>query len=121
MLGSRTDLHIFHTGSINGTRYCNEILLPSVRLFRVAKGLQFLFMDDNAPWHRTVAAEQLLESEDIERMDWLAGTISGSQSHRACMGFSRQAHGSSCLTTSIDSVPSIGAARRMGSNASTTH
>ncbi|GFV16079.1 transposable element Tcb2 transposase [Trichonephila clavipes] len=27
-------------------------------------------MDDNAPCHRTVAAEQLLESEDIERMDW---------------------------------------------------
>ncbi|GFV98013.1 hypothetical protein TNCV_4447741 [Trichonephila clavipes] len=25
-------------------------------------GLQFLFMDDNAPCHRTVAAEQLLES-----------------------------------------------------------
>ncbi|GFV50828.1 transposable element Tc1 transposase [Trichonephila clavipes] len=27
---------------------------------------------DNAPCHRTVAAEQLLESEDIERMDWPA-------------------------------------------------
>ncbi|GFX06413.1 transposable element Tcb2 transposase [Trichonephila clavipes] len=48
MLGSRTDLHIFDAG---------------------AMGLQFLFMDDNAPCHRTVAAEQLLESEDIERMD----------------------------------------------------
>ncbi|GFV79675.1 transposable element Tc3 transposase [Trichonephila clavipes] len=35
-------------------------------------GLQFLFMDDNARYHRTVAAEQLLESEDIERMDWPA-------------------------------------------------
>ncbi|GFS66013.1 transposable element Tc3 transposase [Trichonephila clavipes] len=34
--------------------------------------LQFLFMDDNAPCHRTVAAEQLLESEDIERMGWPA-------------------------------------------------
>ncbi|GFX09286.1 transposable element Tc1 transposase [Trichonephila clavipes] len=30
------------------------------------------FMDDNAPCHRTVAVEQLLESEDIERMDWPA-------------------------------------------------
>ncbi|GFU99021.1 transposable element Tcb2 transposase [Trichonephila clavipes] len=30
------------------------------------------FMDDNAPCHRTLAAEQLLESEDIERMDWPA-------------------------------------------------
>ncbi|GFV78737.1 transposable element Tc3 transposase [Trichonephila clavipes] len=35
-------------------------------------GLQFLFMDDNAPCHRTVAAKQLLESEDIECMDWPA-------------------------------------------------
>ncbi|GFU82227.1 transposable element Tc3 transposase [Trichonephila clavipes] len=69
MLGSRTDLHIFAAGSVNGTRYCNEILLPYVRLFRGAMGLQFLFMDDNAPCHRTIAAEQLLESEDIERMD----------------------------------------------------
>ncbi|GFX62575.1 transposable element Tcb2 transposase [Trichonephila clavipes] len=34
--------------------------------------LQFLFMDDNAPCHRTVAAEQLLKSENIERMDWPA-------------------------------------------------
>ncbi|GFU92288.1 transposable element Tcb2 transposase [Trichonephila clavipes] len=34
--------------------------------------LQFLFIDDNAPCHRTVAAEQLLESEDIERMYWPA-------------------------------------------------
>ncbi|GFV78296.1 transposable element Tcb2 transposase [Trichonephila clavipes] len=72
MLGSRTDLHIFDAGSVNGTRYCNEILLPYVRLFRGAMGLQFLFMDDNAPCHRTVAAEQLLESEDIECMDWPA-------------------------------------------------
>ncbi|GFU67724.1 transposable element Tc1 transposase [Trichonephila clavipes] len=39
---------------------------------RGAMGLQFLFMDVNAPCHRTVAAEQLLESEDIERMDWPA-------------------------------------------------
>ncbi|GFX01826.1 transposable element Tcb2 transposase [Trichonephila clavipes] len=69
MLVSRTDLHIFDAGSVNGTRYCNEILLPYVRLFRGAMGLQFLFMDDNAPCHRTVAAEQLLEMEDIERMD----------------------------------------------------
>ncbi|GFW18834.1 hypothetical protein TNCV_5132871 [Trichonephila clavipes] len=87
-------------------------------------GLQFLFMDDNAPCHRTVAAEQLLESEDIERSEdenVSAGTISGSQSHRACMVFSRQTLGSSYLTTSNDLGASIGAARRMGSNASTTH
>ncbi|GFX10630.1 transposable element Tcb2 transposase [Trichonephila clavipes] len=72
MLGSRTDLHIFGAGSVNGTLYCKEILLPYVRLFRGAMCLQFLFMYDNAPCHRTVASEPLLESEDIERMDWPA-------------------------------------------------
>ncbi|GFW62537.1 structural maintenance of chromosomes protein 2 [Trichonephila clavipes] len=65
MLGSRTDLHIFDAGLVNGTRYCNEILLPYVRLFRGVMGLQFLFMDYNAPCHRTVAAEQLLESRGL--------------------------------------------------------
>ncbi|GFY13155.1 transposable element Tcb2 transposase [Trichonephila clavipes] len=74
-LGSRTDLPIFDAGSVNGTRYCNEILLPYVRLFRGAMCLQFLFMDDNAPCHRTVAAEQLLESEDIERRRLAARTL----------------------------------------------
>ncbi|GFX61697.1 transposable element Tcb2 transposase [Trichonephila clavipes] len=62
MLGSRTDLHIFDAGLVHGTRYCNEILLPYVRLFRGAMGLQFLFMDDNPPCHRTVAVEQLSQS-----------------------------------------------------------
>ncbi|GFX66707.1 transposable element Tc1 transposase [Trichonephila clavipes] len=75
MLGSRTDLHIFDAGSVNGTRYCNEIFLPYVRLFRGAMGLQFLFMDDNVPCHRTVAAEQLLEIEDIERRRLVARTL----------------------------------------------
>ncbi|GFX06517.1 transposable element Tcb2 transposase [Trichonephila clavipes] len=65
MLGSRTDLHIFDADSVNGTRYCNDILLPYVRLFRGAMGLQFLFMHDNAPCHRTVASEQLLESRRL--------------------------------------------------------
>ncbi|GFS77931.1 transposable element Tc3 transposase [Trichonephila clavipes] len=72
MLGSRTDFHIFDACSVNWTRYCNEILFPYVRLFRGAMGLQFLFMDANAPCHHIVAAEQLLESEDIERVDWPA-------------------------------------------------
>ncbi|GFX05229.1 transposable element Tcb2 transposase [Trichonephila clavipes] len=65
VLGSRTDLYIFDAGSVNGTRYCNEILLPYVRLFRGVMGLQFLFMDNNAPCHRKVASEQLLESRRL--------------------------------------------------------
>ncbi|GFU56683.1 transposable element Tc3 transposase [Trichonephila clavipes] len=77
-----------------GTRYCNEILLPYVRLFRSAMGLQFLFMDDNAPCHRTVAAEQLLESIRLAART---------------------------LPPSNDSGASIGSCKTNGSNASTTH
>ncbi|GFY35794.1 transposable element Tcb1 transposase [Trichonephila clavipes] len=55
------------TGSVIVTRF-----FSICASFRGAVGLQFLFMDDNAPCHRTVAAEQLFESEDIERMDWPA-------------------------------------------------
>ncbi|KFM69672.1 Endothelin-converting enzyme 1, partial [Stegodyphus mimosarum] len=38
-------------------------------------GPQFVFMDDNAPPHRTVTVEELLESEDIEHMDWSARSL----------------------------------------------
>ncbi|GFX57495.1 hypothetical protein TNCV_3051461 [Trichonephila clavipes] len=83
-------------------------------------GLQFLFMDDNAPCHRTVAAEQLLESEDIERMDWPARSPDLNPIEHVWDFLGRRLAGS-YLTTSNDSGASIGAARRMGSNASTTH
>ncbi|GFS48180.1 transposable element Tcb2 transposase [Trichonephila clavipes] len=120
MLGSRTDLHIFDAGSVNGTRYCNEILLPYVRLFRGSMGLQFLFMDDNAPCHRTVAAEQLLESEDIERMDWPARSPDLNPIEHVWDFLGRRLAARTLPPVTIRGA-SIGAARRMGSNASTTH
>ncbi|GFX52104.1 transposable element Tcb2 transposase [Trichonephila clavipes] len=57
MLNGRTELHIFDTGSVTGDRYCEEVLLPHVRLFRGAIGPDFIFMDDNARPHRTLAVE----------------------------------------------------------------
>ncbi|GFW05118.1 hypothetical protein TNCV_599121 [Trichonephila clavipes] len=33
---------------------------------------EFIFMDDNARPHQTLAVEELLESEDITRIDWPA-------------------------------------------------
>ncbi|GFS50010.1 transposable element Tcb2 transposase [Trichonephila clavipes] len=65
MLNGRTELHIFDRGSVTGYRYCEEVLLPHVRLFRGAIGPDFIFMDDNAQPHWTLAVEELLESEDI--------------------------------------------------------
>ncbi|GFU91380.1 SCAN domain-containing protein 3 [Trichonephila clavipes] len=72
MLNGRTELHIFDRGSVIGDRYCEEVLLPHVRLFQGAIGPDFIFMNDNARPHRTLAVEELLESEDITRMDWPA-------------------------------------------------
>ncbi|GFX68253.1 transposable element Tcb2 transposase [Trichonephila clavipes] len=72
ILDGRTELHIFDRESVIGERYCEEVLLPHVRLFRGVIGSDFIFMDDNARPHRTLAVEELLESEDITQMDWPA-------------------------------------------------
>ncbi|GFX35878.1 transposable element Tcb2 transposase [Trichonephila clavipes] len=72
MLNGRTELRIFYRGSVTGDRYCEEVLLPHVRLFRGAICPDFIFMDDNARPHHTLAVEELLESENITRMDWPA-------------------------------------------------
>ncbi|GFX74529.1 transposable element Tcb2 transposase [Trichonephila clavipes] len=69
MLKGCTELHIFDRGSVTGDRYCEEVLLPHVRLFRGAIGPDFIFMDDNARPHQTLAVEELPVSEDITRMD----------------------------------------------------
>ncbi|GFW73689.1 transposable element Tcb2 transposase [Trichonephila clavipes] len=72
MLNGRTKLHIFDRGSVTRDGYFEEVLFPHVRLFRGAIGPDFIFMDDNARPHRTLAVEEQLESEDITRMDWPA-------------------------------------------------
>ncbi|GFU34097.1 transposable element Tcb2 transposase [Trichonephila clavipes] len=49
-----------------------NIIIKIVRLFPGAIGPDFIFMEDNARSHRTLPVEELLESEDITRMDWPA-------------------------------------------------
>ncbi|GFU94916.1 hypothetical protein TNCV_4361911 [Trichonephila clavipes] len=58
-------------------------------------GLQFLFMDDNAPCHRTVAAEQLLESRRLA-----ARTLTTSNDSGASIGAARL-NGQQCLNNSL--------------------
>ncbi|KFM68777.1 Transposable element Tcb2 transposase, partial [Stegodyphus mimosarum] len=76
ILNGRTELHVFDRGSVTGEGYCEEILLPHVRLFPGAIDPDLVFVDDNARPHRTLAVEELLKSEkllkDITRMDWPA-------------------------------------------------
>ncbi|GFU93147.1 transposable element Tcb1 transposase [Trichonephila clavipes] len=45
---------------------------PHVRLFRGAIGDKFVFMDDKATCHRTLAVQDCLDSEGIQRLVWPA-------------------------------------------------
>ncbi|GFW25575.1 transposable element Tcb2 transposase [Trichonephila clavipes] len=55
MINGRTRLHVVANGTMTDQRYIDEVLLPHVRLFRGAVGDKFVFMDDNATCHRTLA------------------------------------------------------------------
>ncbi|GFY04736.1 DDE_3 domain-containing protein [Trichonephila clavipes] len=68
MINGRTRLHVVANGTMTGQRCIDEVLLPYVRLFRVAVGDKFVFMDDNATCHRTLAVQDCLDSEGIQRL-----------------------------------------------------
>ncbi|GFW51918.1 transposable element Tcb1 transposase [Trichonephila clavipes] len=68
MINGRTRLHVVANGTMTGQRYIDEVLLPHVRLFRGAVGGKFVFMDDNATSHRTLAVQDCLDSEGIQRL-----------------------------------------------------
>ncbi|GFX01615.1 transposable element Tc1 transposase [Trichonephila clavipes] len=70
MINGRTRLHVVANGTMTGQRYIDEVLLPHVRLFRGAVGDKFVFMDDNATYHRTLAVQDCLDSEGIPRLVW---------------------------------------------------
>ncbi|GFV82843.1 transposable element Tcb2 transposase [Trichonephila clavipes] len=72
MINGHTRLHVVANGIMTGQRYIDEVLLPHVRLFRGAVGDKFVFMDDNATYHRTLAVQDCLDSEGIQRLVWPA-------------------------------------------------
>ncbi|GFS82466.1 transposable element Tcb1 transposase [Trichonephila clavipes] len=68
MINGRTRLHVVANGTMTGQRYIDEALLLHVRLFRAAFGDKFVFMDDNATCHQTLAVQDCLDSESIQRL-----------------------------------------------------
>ncbi|GFU70688.1 transposable element Tc3 transposase [Trichonephila clavipes] len=74
MINGRTRLHVVANGTMTGQRYI-EVLLPHVRLFRGAVGDKFVFMDDNATCHRTLAVQDCLDSEGFQRLVWPARSL----------------------------------------------
>lgn len=75
MLNSYTDLRIFQGVSVTCSRYCTAVQIPYVHLFRGAICPKFLFMNDNGPLYRKVSVAKLLDSNDIQRMDWPASSL----------------------------------------------
>ncbi|GFX05004.1 transposable element Tcb2 transposase [Trichonephila clavipes] len=72
MINGRTRLIVVANGTMTGQRYIDEVLLPHVRFFRGAVGDKFVFMNDNAACHRTLAVQDCLDSEGIQRLVWPA-------------------------------------------------
>ncbi|GFX49833.1 transposable element Tcb2 transposase [Trichonephila clavipes] len=62
MINGRKCLHVVANGTMTGQRYIDEVLLPHVRLFHGAVGDKFVFMDDNATCHRTLAVQDCLDT-----------------------------------------------------------
>ncbi|GFV31341.1 transposable element Tcb1 transposase [Trichonephila clavipes] len=54
------------------TTLMRYLYFPHVRLFRGVVGDKFVFMDDNATCHRTLAVQDCLESEGIQHLVWPA-------------------------------------------------
>ncbi|GFW25328.1 transposable element Tcb2 transposase [Trichonephila clavipes] len=75
MINGRTRLHVGANGTMTGQRYIYEVLLPHVRLFRGAVGDKFVFMEDNATCHRTLAVQDCLDSEGIQLLVWPARSL----------------------------------------------
>ncbi|GFU66326.1 transposable element Tcb2 transposase [Trichonephila clavipes] len=65
IINGRPCLHVVANGTMTGQRYIDKVLLPHNRLFRGAVGDKFVFMDDNATCHRTLAVQDCLDSEGI--------------------------------------------------------
>ncbi|GFW48841.1 transposable element Tc3 transposase [Trichonephila clavipes] len=72
MINGRTRLHVVANGTMTDQRYIDEVILPHVCHFRGAVRDKFVFMDDNATCHQTLAVQDCLDSEGIQRFVWPA-------------------------------------------------
>ncbi|GFW00990.1 transposable element Tcb1 transposase [Trichonephila clavipes] len=93
MINGRTRLHVVANGTMTGQRYIDEVLLPHVRLFRGAVGDKFVFMDDNATCHPTVAVQDCLDIEGIQRLVCPARSPDLNPIENVCDALERQVAG----------------------------
>ena len=62
----------FPPGRLTARRYVDKVLEPHIVPYAAAIGDEFVFMDDNARPHRARVADQFLEGNGIEHMEWPA-------------------------------------------------
>ncbi|GFU63263.1 transposable element Tcb2 transposase [Trichonephila clavipes] len=103
MINGRTRLHVVANGTMTGQRYIDEVLLPHVRLFRGAVGDKFVFMDDKVTCHRTLAVQDCLDSEGIQRLVWPARSPDLNPIENVWDALGRQVAGRNYPPTSVHS------------------
>ncbi|GFV70955.1 transposable element Tcb2 transposase [Trichonephila clavipes] len=104
-INDRTRLHVVANGTTTGQQYIDEVLLPHVRLFRGAVGDKFVFMYDNATCHRTLAVQDCLDSEGIQRLVWPARSPDLNPIENVWDAFGRQELLRSKLSSDIQEHP----------------
>ncbi|GFW10425.1 transposable element Tcb2 transposase [Trichonephila clavipes] len=81
--------------------YRDEVLEPYVCLFRGAVGPDFIFLDDNAPYHRAVRIDDFFETENIQRISWPANSPDLNPIEWIYMGYARETNCSPFAPTKL--------------------
>ncbi|GFT23542.1 transposable element Tcb1 transposase [Trichonephila clavipes] len=104
MINGHTRLHVVANETMTGQGNIDEALLPHVRLFRCAVGDKFVFMDDNATCHRTLAVQDCLDSEGIQRLVWPARSPDLNPIENVWDALGRQVAGRNCPATTKNTL-----------------
>ncbi|GFV38331.1 transposable element Tcb2 transposase [Trichonephila clavipes] len=104
MINGHTRLQMVANGTMTGQRYIDEVLLPHGRLFRGAVGDKFVFMDDYATCHRTLAVQDCLNSEGVQRLLWPACSPDVNPIENVWDALGRQVAGRNCPPTNKNTL-----------------